>query len=195
MKQRPERRRARHLRAQFLVTAGRADKHLRAGAQAEVDGVVGRRVAGVQRDHDVDRFRFETAQVALHKTQPFAARAFSGAVAEIDEIGAQFDARDLGRDAEAPAQMLVHGKGEIALAAAEVDDANRSAGAKRGGVQCAIEHLQKLVDLFPLARHRRNEAMSRVGDAEIDEKGQVERQRATLRSVVRRQRGRCRLRA
>jgi hypothetical protein len=42
----------------------------RAGAQAEVERVVGRGVAGVQRDHHVDRVGHEAAQVALHEAQP-----------------------------------------------------------------------------------------------------------------------------
>ena len=116
---------------------------------------------------------------------PPAARAFGGAVAKRDEVGAQFDARDLRRDAEAPAQMLMHGEGEIALAAAEVDNAKRRRDGAPGGVQRAVEHLEELVDLFPLARHRRDEAMSLVGDAEIDEKGQLERQCTRLRTVMR----------
>ena len=103
---------------------------MRAGAQAEVERVVGRRVAGVQGDHDVDRFGREAAQVALHEAQALASRSLGGAVAQLDQVGAQLDAGDLRRHAEAAAQVLVHGEGEVALAAAEVDDAQRASPAR-----------------------------------------------------------------
>ena len=55
-----EQARPRELRPELLVAARRADEDRGAGAQAEVDRVVGRGVAGVQGDHHVDRRRART---------------------------------------------------------------------------------------------------------------------------------------
>ena len=153
--------------------------------------MVGRGVARVQRDHDVHRRRRDALQVALDEREAGAVRARGDAVAELDQLGAQLDAGDLRRDAEAAAQVLVDGEGEIALAAAVVDDAQRARrrGAfsrRRQRIERVVEDLEELVDLAPLARHRRNQAVARVGEAELDQPGQIERQAARALAIVRR---------
>jgi hypothetical protein len=166
---------------------GDATRTLRPGAQAQVERVVGRGVAGVQGDHHVDRLGHDAAQVALHEAQPFALRARGGFVAQRDQLGAQLDAGHLGSTAEAPAQVRMHREREVALARAVVDDARRDGvvAAHAGVVERVLQHLEELVDLLPLARHRRHQAMALVGDAEIDPERQVQRQRPNLGTVVR----------
>jgi hypothetical protein len=47
-----------------------------------------------------------------------------------------------------------------------------------------LQHLDELVDLPPLARHRRHQALLRVGDAQLGQEGRVQRQRVALGAVV-----------
>jgi hypothetical protein len=188
-KQPREQARPRDPRAQLLVAARRADQDPGAGAQAKIDRVIGGGVARVQRDHHVHRRRRDAAQIALDEGQADAAGTLGDAVAQRDQVGAQLDADDPRHAAEAAAQMLVHGEGQVALAAAVVDDADRlGADRRRRGqrVERVIEDLEELLDLAPLARHRRHQPMRAVGDPELGPERQIERQPSFARAVVRR---------
>ena len=99
------------------------------------------------------------AHVAGHEAQARRAPARSrGAVARARPGRAQLDAGDLGRAAERAAQVVVQREGQVALARAEVDDADRAvaAGQPRRRER-VVEDLDELVDLLPLARHRRHQ--------------------------------------
>ena len=114
------------LRAQLLVAARRATMIAGAGAHAEVDRVVGRGVAGVQRDHHVDAPRRVPAHVALLEAQAGACRARRRRRCRDATRSARSSTPvDFGATAEASAQVVVHGEGQVALAGAEVDDADR----------------------------------------------------------------------
>jgi hypothetical protein len=75
------------LRPQLLVAARRGDQDPGVGAQAEVERMVGRGVAGMERDHHVDRSRLEAAQVTLDEAQSLAARPGRGGIAEGHQVG------------------------------------------------------------------------------------------------------------
>ncbi len=187
----PESRRGRaHLRPQLLVAARRADEDRGAGAQAEVDRVVGRGVAGVQGDHHVDRRRARTLRRSPStKRRPAQPQRSATPLQKRDQVGTQLDAGHLGRDAEAPAQVLVHGEGQVALAGAVVDDADRrrAFAARRAGK--ASSAWSRTSRNLSICRHLRAIAGTsrwlRVGEAELGQERQVERQAARARAVVR----------
>ena len=171
-----EQARPRHLRPQLLVAARRADQHRGAGANAEVDRVVGRGVAGVQRDHDVDRRRHERAQVAGDEREAGRARsARRRRCATATSSARSSTPVTCGAPPKRRRRCSCTAKVRYALAAAEVDDANRARRApalgRLGGqvVERVVEDLEELVDLAPLARLRRDDpAVLVVGDAERD---------------------------
>src|SRR6185503_13361548 len=77
------------LRAQLFVTARRDQDQCRAGLNAPGDGVVGRRVARVQRDEDIDpveRRAFDRAGFELESTKPALMRR---AMTELDQLGSR----------------------------------------------------------------------------------------------------------
>ena len=111
-----------------------------------------------------------------------------GVVAQPHHVVAPFDAEHLGHGAGAPPQVVVDGEGEIALAGAEVGHAHRRRALQRRGVEGVREDLDELVDLPPLARHRRDQPVRRVGDAEGDEERRGDVDVAVPGAVVRRRR-------
>ena len=191
---RPQRVRAQQLWAQLLVAARRTDDHRRAAAQAEVDRVVGRGVAGVQRDHHVDRLNGTAAHIAFVEAQAGQPQPVHHRVAQLHHVGPQLDADHLRIDARLPAQVIVNREGQVALAGAEIDHADRALVAGRGGrigieqgrgAQRAGDHLDELVDLLPLARHRRHHRVLRGGDAQLGQEGPGHVDPAVLLAVVR----------
>ena len=87
--------------------------------------------------------------------------------------------------------MMVRGKRQVTLAGAKVhhgDRAGRALRRERRGearfVQCVIQHLHKLVDLLPLARHRGHQTLAFVGHAQILQERRVQRKKTALGSVV-----------
>ena len=201
--QRQQQRRAAQLRPQLLVAAGRAQDDLRAGADAAVHRVVGGDVAGVQRDHHVDRPRREAAHVAELEGQAAAglvlqAEAARGAVAELDHVGLQVDAGHPGLAAQRLGQVGMDREGQVALAGAEVQHLQRrlagpaALGQRRRAGERMVEDLDELVDLLPFARHRGHELVRGVGDAERGEPGRGGVDQAALGAVVGRRHGRNR---
>jgi hypothetical protein len=129
---------------------------------AEVDRVIGRRVARVQRDHDVDRVGRMRAQVAGDEAEAAQPARSATPLQNPTRSGRNSTPVTFRRDAEAPAHVLVDGEGQVALAGAVVDDAQRcsarAAGLVGQRVERVVENLDELVDLAPLARHRRHRA-------------------------------------
>jgi hypothetical protein len=120
------------LSANFLLAAGRDDEEAGAGGDALGEGVVGGGVAGVEGDEDVEGiFEFRVlifdcrrADLAGGEGEILEGGFLRDAVAEGDEFGAGFDAGDLGAVAEEGGD----GEGEVAFAAAGVQDAEGSRG-------------------------------------------------------------------
>lgn len=81
----------------------------------------------------------------------------------------------------------MHREGQVALAAAEVVHPHRLgriALAQTGVGQRRGEHLDEAVDLAPLARHRRDQPVLRVGHAQVVPERALQRQQAMLLAVV-----------
>ena len=96
LQHRPQQAGAAQLRAQLLVAARRAQDDLRAGDDALVDRMIGRGIAGMQRDHDVDRADRMADHIALLEAQPPTPCRCALRVAQLDQIGAQLDPDHLG---------------------------------------------------------------------------------------------------
>ncbi len=186
LQHRAQERRHRHLRTHFLVAARRAQDDRGPGAQAVVDRVVGGDVAGVQRDHHVQAGGRVVAHVAGVEAQAIELVALGGGVAQVHQRLAQLHAGDLGATALAD-QPVMHREGQVALAAAEVVHPHRLgriAPAQAGVGQRRGEHLDETVDLAPLARHRRDQPVLRVGHAQVVPERALQRQQAMLLAVV-----------
>ena len=157
LQHRGQQRRALQLRPDLFVATRRADDQGSARADAQVDGMVGGGVAGVQRNHDICRRRRALVQVAEFELQAGQAQPFGCAIAQLHQVGPQLDAGDVGLAAQGVSQVMVHREREIALAAAEVGDLNARLGLQRRGQHGMVEDLDELVDLLELARHRRHQ--------------------------------------
>ena len=83
-----------YLRPDLLVAAGRGDDDRRPRTDSPVDGVVGRRVARVERDEHVGARQLQVVDEARTEFEPFKARAPRDLVAEFDQLRARLDARD-----------------------------------------------------------------------------------------------------
>jgi hypothetical protein len=176
-----------HLRTDLLVAARRAHDDGCARADAGVQRVIGGGVAGVQRNHDVEALRHEAADVAGLEAQAVEPAFGDGVVAQLDEIRPQLDADDVECTrcaAGLAAQVVVQREREVALAGTEVDDVERRRRADAGRLERVRHHLDELVDLLPLARHRGHEFVARRGDAQFREEGRVQAQEAVLLAVV-----------
>jgi hypothetical protein len=138
-------------------------------------------------EHDVEPLGHEAADVAGLETQALEAAPGDGVVAQPDEVGPQLHAHHIERARRAgglAAQPVVQREREVALAGAEVDDVERRGGAEPGRLQRVRHHLDELVDLLPLARHRRHQLVARGGDAQFDEEGRVQADEAVLLAIV-----------
>ena len=145
----------------------------------------------VSRDHDVDRLRRVAAHVAMLEVQAATAHprsrahALRGGVAQRHHVFAQLHAGHAGGQAQRMAQVVVHRERKVALAAAEIEHVDLRRGLQRGRRKCVVQHLDELVDLLPLARHRRHELVLLVGDAQRHQEGLVQVDEAVLGAVVR----------
>jgi hypothetical protein len=81
-----------------------------------VDGVVGGHVAGVQRDHDVERRRVVIAHIALLVVHAFELELADDTLAQLHQLVAQLDPGHVGVALHGVTQPVVDGEGQIALA-------------------------------------------------------------------------------
>src|SRR2546423_11985058 len=111
-----------HLRPQLLVTARRGDDDRGSGLDALEYCVVGRRVAGVERDEQVGARQREVLNETGLKLQAVEARAPRYLVAQFDKLGARLDAGNVRADARRVVEVVVDGEGQVTLARAHVND-------------------------------------------------------------------------
>lgn len=117
------------LGANFFLAAGGNDEQTGAGGDALSECVVGGGVASVECDQDVAGGDGGFVDGARYKREVIAELVRGGrAVAEFDELGARFDAGDVGAGREERGE----GKGEVAFARTHIDNLDRLA--RCGGV-------------------------------------------------------------
>ncbi|MNH10859.1 hypothetical protein D3C79_703490 [compost metagenome] len=108
--------RAVQLRANLLVTARRAHDDRGVATDSGVDRVIGGNVAGMQGDHHLDGLGYYAAHVTALKLQARMLQTRSRCIAQIDHVLTQLHPSHLGCAAQAVAQVVVHGEGQVALA-------------------------------------------------------------------------------
>ena len=141
----------------------------------------------MQGDHHVDGRRGVGAHIAMFEAQARLFQAGRGGVAQAHHVFAQLHAGHLALQAQAVAQVVVHGEGQVALARAEIDDMDRQlriTPLQRRVAQGVGKHLDELVDLLPLARHRRHQLVPGGGHAQIGEERPAQFEKALLLAVM-----------
>ncbi|MCY1433142.1 hypothetical protein D9M71_491630 [compost metagenome] len=149
-----------------------------------MDGVVSGDVTGMQGDHHLDGLRHHAAYVTTLELQARMVEACGRGVAQVDHVLAQLHTGYLCCAAQAVAQVIVHGKGQVALARAEVSHPQRLLHRHRGAGQGVVEHLDEFVDLLPLARHGRDQRALCVGHTEVAQKRPRQLQITLLLAVM-----------
>ncbi|MNT81342.1 hypothetical protein D3C72_2209310 [compost metagenome] len=89
-----------------------------------MDGIVGGDVAGMQGNHHVDFTGHHRAHITVLEYQARVFEPGSGVVAQGDHVFAQLHARHLRLALQGVAQVIVDGKGQVALARTEVGNAH-----------------------------------------------------------------------
>ncbi|MCY1176786.1 hypothetical protein D9M73_170700 [compost metagenome] len=107
-----------------------------------------------------------------------------GGVAQGDHVFTQLDAGHLAFGLQGVAQVIVDGEGQVALARPEVRHTHRLVQRQGGRRQRMAEHFDELVDLLPLARHRRDQLVLAVGHTEVGEKRPTQVKKTVFLTVV-----------
>ncbi|MND96581.1 hypothetical protein D3C80_888800 [compost metagenome] len=121
----------------------------------------------MQGDHHLDGAGHHAAYIATFEHQPRMFQALGRRVTQLDHVLTQLDPRHLRLALQGVTQVIVDGEGQVALARAEVGHPQGLIGGQRRRVQGMGKHFDELVDLFPLARHRRDQRLLLVGDAQV----------------------------
>ena len=107
--------RALDLASDLLMTARSAHDDLRLRADAQMDGEIGRRIAGMQGDQGVNRLRSVAADRPLTELQPVHAQPRGYVCAEVHQVLSQFDPRYVRLDPKDVPQEVMRGEREVAL--------------------------------------------------------------------------------
>ena len=125
---RPEQR-ALDLPVGLLLAAGNGQDHVRLPANRLCKRLVGGGVAGVEADDEVDLLtRVEAGDVPLLEAETLRPGAGCERRARVDHVVLEVEPHDLHLTAAQLGQQMVDREGEIRLAAAEVDHAERPIG-------------------------------------------------------------------
>ena len=162
----------RHLPLQVVVAAGRCEHDRGLPADRLGERVVGGGVAGVQREHDVDRGVLAVAgrrvdDVAGHEASSRSDQPSSAASALLRSRISGRWSMPVSRTVPVGSEEPVGREAQVGVAAAEVDDPQRPPGRQVGLGHRGLQHPQERVDLAPLARARAEHPEQRV--ARIDE--------------------------
>ena len=115
-------RRRPELGTQFLVTARCNQYQCSACLDTFREGVVRRRVARVQGNEDIDlveRRAFDRAGFEPKSAEPALTRS---AIAQLDQLGSRLDSANRHLSQASAAQKIISGEGQVALAAAHIDE-------------------------------------------------------------------------
>ena len=177
-------RRVLELRKQLVLTAGNRENHRRPGTHRPIECVVGRGVAGVQADDEIDAGELLVARDVAHlETKPVGAERAGERLTMVDDLGLQVEADDVDLAVVHGRQQVVQCEGEVRLAGAEVDDPQPAGRERRKHV---LDELQEAVHLPELVVALRPHLARRRHHAELDEErdGRALGQEAPLDPVV-----------
>ena len=105
-----------------MLTAGCRKDQLRTGFNAERHRIIGRGIAGVQRDDDIDGLRGRLVCFRRLKREAGEPEFACQSVAKLDEIAAHLDAGHAAFTLQRRCEMIVERKRQIAFAGADIDD-------------------------------------------------------------------------
>lgn len=155
-----------------MVTAGRREDDAGLPAYRVVQNDIRRDVAGVKRDHHVGtKGRLELVYVAGDESEPGEALTLCHRIAVIYDIFLQVDAAHINLSGAYRREIIIHSESEVALAAAEVVDDDRSVG--REAVFNIADDLEKPVYLAELRLFLVVYAAVFVGEPEVGQKAGV----------------------
>ena len=159
----------------LVLAAGHGHDHAGVPAHRPVEGEIGRRVAGMQRDDKVGAGRpVVSRDVADLETQALVAKPAGECRAFPDHVLLEVETERGDLQPLDVAQIVVDGKGEIRATRTEVDHLDGTVAGQIGND--VGDQLQEAVDLAELVVALRLHVPFRVHDAELDE----ERVRAAL---------------
>ena len=159
-------------RVDLVLAAGHGENVLHALFHRVPEGVVRSGIAGVERDDHIDvRVGKRVARdVADDEAQTVVAVLLRDGVAVLDHVLLEVVAEDGGPDAALDGKIVVEDKGQIGLAAAEIENGDLLPIHRAEGV---VHQLDEAVDLLILVVLRLDDAEVRREHPEIDERGDI----------------------
>ena len=152
-----------------MLTARDGEDDGSSAADSIAQRKIGRGIAGVERDDHVHiRFRGESMDIADLKMQMVISIAASRFIAMFNDVLFQVQSQHVYLKAANLRKIIIQDKGQIRLAAAEVDDLIMRI---RPVPQNIVNHLDKTVDLTVFVGHGRDEAALTGKDAHVDQRG------------------------
>ena len=168
---------------EFVVAARRGKDHVRAPMNGAGENEVGRRIAGVEREDEMNVFAGIVARnVAREELEPRKAEGAGGAVAVVDDVGFEVNARHANGATENVRKIVINGEREVTFAATEVADAEFSR--LREMRQTIADQGEEAVDLAKLRLFFIVNPTVLIADAEQTEKWFRTREQVGLLAVV-----------
>ena len=139
------------LAVELMLAAGNREDHLSAPLDGIIEGMVGGGIAGMEgNDHIGCLFGGIACNVAQLKAQTCITILEGGQIAAGNNIGLEVKTDDGGGQTTDFGEVVVEDKGQIGLAAAEVDDGDILTTMLANGI---VDHLDKTVDLTVFVLH------------------------------------------
>ena len=113
------------LRSEFVLTARCGEDQLRTGLNAKRHRIIGRGIAGVQRDDDIGGLGGRLSGFRRLEREAGEPKFACQSVAKLDEIAAHLDARHAAIAFQRRGEMIIKRKRQIAFAGADIDDRKR----------------------------------------------------------------------
>ena len=151
-----------------MLAARHREDHRRAGANGAVEGVVGGGIAGVEADDEVDSLeRGVPGDVADLEPEAVGAERAGERLAVVHHIRLEVETDDLDLAPMDGREQVVEREGQIRLAGAEVDDAERALGRESG--EHVLDELEEPVHLAELVEALRPHLALGGHHTELDE--------------------------
>ena len=170
---------------QLMLAARHAENDLGIPLDRIDQRVIGRRIAGVQCHHHIRVVAGIVCNVTFEELQLAVSEVSGDPIAEVDDVVLEVQPDDLYVAALAQLEIVVDRKGQIRLAAAKVDDAQRAV--LRQSRENIFDDFKITVDLAEFRVRLRENLSLRAHDAETNQKvaGRTVRNQIVLLAVVR----------
>ena len=170
---------------QLMLAARHAENDLGIPLDRVDQRVIGRRIAGVQCHHHIRVVAGIVCNVTFEELQLAVSEVSGDPIAEVDDVVLEVQPDDLYVAALAQLEIVVDRKGQIRLAAAKVDDAQRAV--LRQSRENIFDDFKITVDLAEFRVGLWKNLSLRAHDAETNQKvaGRTVRNQIVLLAVVR----------